>query len=464
MSRILQTEYHTRIPAYVRECMTALKTAGFKACLVGGAVRDFITCGNPLDFDLATDATPDQILDVFSERKTVTAGMKHGTVTVIVNRKAVEITTFRIEGKYTDNRRPDSVTFSKSLEEDVLRRDFTINSLAMDPDGRILDFTGGIDDIQNGIVRAVGDPELRFGEDALRILRALRFASTLGFLIEKNTGTSLIKCRDLLRNIAIERVWHEFSGIVCGKNVRRVMDEYFDVFAVIIPEIVPMRHFDQHSPYHRYDVWEHTIRVMENTPPNAILRFAALFHDIGKPSTFTKGTDGVGLFYGHEAAGSIIAAEVLNRFKCDSKTRAAVLALVSLHCVPIDPDEKMIKRRLNQHGKVLVGQLLELKLADVGAQAETLAWRRDVVRQTMEMTDEIIAKGECFSLSDLAINGNDLKELGMKPGKEVGDLLATMLRKVIEKVLPNEKESLMTYAGKQIQGLSSEESKNPVEL
>lgn len=452
MRQILQTEFHTRIPPYVMGCMSALKTADFEAYLVGGAVRDFLTDGNPLDFDLATDATPDDILNVFSERKTVTSGMKHGTVTVIVNRKAVEITTFRIEGQYTDNRRPDSVAFSRSLEEDVLRRDFTINSLAMDLTGRVLDFTGGIDDIQKRVIRAVGDPEMRFSEDALRILRALRFASTLGFSIEKNTGKALVKCRDLLRNIAMERIWQELSGIVCGKDVRRVMDEYFDVFAVIIPEIIPMHHFNQHSPYHRYDVWEHTLRVMENIPPDTVLRFAALFHDIGKPSTFTIGPDGVGHFYGHEAAGSLIAADVLSRLKSDSKTRATVLALVSLHCVPIDPDEKMIKRRLNQHGKVLVGQLLELKHADVSAQAETLAYRKDVINQTMRMTAEIIAEGECFSLSELAVNGNDLTGLGMKPGKQVGDLLGILLEKVIQKELSNDRESLMTYIRSQING------------
>jgi len=453
MRQILQTEFHTRIPPYVMGCMTTLKTAGFEAYLVGGAVRDFLTGTNPVDFDLATDATPDQMLDVFSGRKVVTSGIKHGTLTVIVNRKAVEITTFRIEGIYTDNRRPDSVTFSRSLEEDVLRRDFTINSLAMDSNGQVLDFTGGIDDIRSGIVRAVGDPDQRFSEDALRIMRALRFASVLCFSIENNTGKSLVKCRDLLRNIAIERVWHELSGLVCGKDVRRVMDEYFDVFALIIPEIIPMHHFEQHSPYHRYDVWQHTLRVMEGTPPVAVLRFAAMFHDIGKPSTFTLGPDGIGHFYGHENAGSTIAADVLIRLKCDSKTRVAVLDLVSLHCVPIDPDEKMIKRRLNQHGKSLVGQLLELKLADVSAQAETLAYRKDVVRQTMKMTAEIIEKGECFSISDLAVNGNDLIGLGMNPGKEVGDILVILLEKVIQKEISNEKDVLLAYARRMIHGL-----------
>lgn len=452
MSRIVQTEFQTRIPVHVMECMVALKTAGFEAYLVGGAIRDFFTDGKPLDFDLATDATPDDILSVFSGRKTVTAGMKHGTITVIVSRKAVEITTYRVEGKYTDNRRPDDVTFSRSLEKDVERRDFTINSLAMDSAGRVLDFTGGIDDIHNGVIRAVGDPDLRFGEDALRIMRALRFASVLGFSIEEKTGKSLRSCRDLLCNIAMERIWHELSGIVCGKDVRRVMDDYFDVFAVIIPEIVPMRYFDQHNPYHQYDVWEHTLRVMEAIPPIAKFRFAALFHDIGKPSTFTRGPDGIGHFYGHEAAGRKIAEEVLIRLKCDSKTREAVLNLVSLHCVPIDPDEKMIKRRLNQHGKELIGDLLELKLADVSAQAETLAYRKDVVRHTMNLTAEIIGKGECFSLTDLAVNGEDLIGLGMKPGKEIGELLSFLLEKVIQKEIANEKNALISCAENQIHG------------
>lgn len=464
MRQIIQTGFNARIPSHVKDCMTALETAGFEVFLVGGSVRDFLMGTNPLDFDLTTDATPDQVLDVFSGYKTVAAGLKHGTVTVIIRGDAVEITTFRIEGEYSDSRRPDSVTFSGSLEEDVLRRDFTINSLAMDSDGRVVDYTGGIDDIQNGIIRAVGDPNRRFGEDALRIMRALRFASVLGFSIEENTGNRLIDHRDLLHNIATERVWHELSGLVCGKDVRRVMDDYFDVFALIIPEIVPMRYFDQHSPYHRFDVWQHTIRVMENTPPVLPLRLAALFHDIGKPSTFTRGPDGVGHFYGHETVGSLTAGEVLSRLKCDSKTRATVISLVSLHCVPIDPDEKMIKRRLNQHGNVLVEQLLELKLADVSAQAETLAYRKDVVRETMKMTAEIIEKGECFSLSDLAVNGNDLASLGMKPGKEVGKLLDILLEKVLQKEIANEKEALILFAAKQLEASHEKKSNNPVEL
>ncbi len=457
MRRILQTDYQTGIPENVRDCMTALKVAGFEVYLVGGAVRDFLMGRIPLDFDLATDAIPDQIMEVFSGYKTVAAGVKHGTVAVIIHGEAVEITTFRIEGKYSDSRRPDSVTFSRSLEADVLRRDFTINSLAMDSDGRVLDFTGGLEDLQNGILRAVGVPDLRFGEDALRIMRALRIASLMDLSIEANTGAAIIRCREMLRNIAAERVWHEFTGIVCGQNVRRIMDEYFDVFAVIIPEMVPMRHFDQHSPYHRYDVWEHTLRVMENLPGDETLRLAALFHDIGKPSTFTVGSDGIGHFYGHEAKGSAIAEEVLGRLKCDSKTRKAVIDIVKLHCVPIDPDEKMIKRRLNQHGKVLISQLLELKLADVSAQAESLACRKDVVRLTMKMTAEIIEKGECFSLSDLAINGQDLIGLGMKRGKEIGEILAFLLEKVIRKEVSNEKEALIRLAVERLRGEQSHE-------
>lgn len=446
LCRVSETDFHNKVPDDVRECMIALQTAGHEVYVVGGAVRDLLTGVEPLDYDLATDATPDEVLRVFSDKKTVTAGIKHGTVTVIVHRKAVEITTFRVEGKYTDNRRPDCVTFSGSLEEDVLRRDFTINSLAMDMAGRVLDFTGGVEDIQNGIIRAVGDPDRRFGEDALRIMRALRFASVLGFSIEKETGESLVRSRGLLSSIAAERVLNELAGLVCGKDVRKIMDEYFDVFALLIPEIIPMRYFDQHSPYHRYDVWEHTLCVTENVPPVAIMRFAALFHDIGKPSTFTKGPDGVGHFYGHDKVGSVIAENVLRRLKCDSKTLTAVVSLVSLHCVPIDPDEKMIRRRLNQHGKVLVAQLLDLKLADVGAQADALSYRKDVVRETMKMTAEIIGRGECFSLKDMAINGNDLIRLGMKPGKEVGDLLEVLLEKVIQKEIPNDLESLLSCA------------------
>lgn len=464
MPKVLQTNDYTKIPEYVQKCMSELTGAGFEVWLVGGSVRDFLMGRIPTDYDLATDASPEEMMDVFSGRKIVPTGIQHGTITVIINDYPVEITTYRTEGAYSDGRRPDSVEYTRSLEQDLLRRDFTVNALVMNREGKVCDYTGGLRDLQNHIIRCVGDPSLRFREDALRILRALRFASTLGFSIEKETAAALVAEKNLLRNIAAERVWVEWTGILCGENVRTIMEMYFEVFAEIIPEMIPMRHFEQHNPHHKYDVWQHTIRVIESVPPEKELRLAAFFHDIGKPATFSCGEDGIGHFYGHEAESKRIASEVLLRMRSDTQTRQAVEKLVALHCVPIEPEEKMIRRRLNQHGSKTVRQLLDLKKADVMAQSAQNQYRLEHIRKTGEMLQEISAGNSCLSRKELVVHGEDLIALGIPAGREIGQWLERILDKVIDGELENEKETILQYisalqSGKNVGGDTSDKFK-----
>ena len=441
----VQTQYHTMIPDPVLYCMEVLSKAGFEAWLVGGSVRDFCMGREPTDYDLTTDATPEEILALFSDRKTLKAGLKHGTVTVIADRKPVEITTFRTEGAYSDGRRPDHVEFTPSLEKDLVRRDFTINTLVLNEKGILRDYTGGLEDIQHGLIRCIGDARARFREDALRILRALRFASVLGFAVESETSAALFAQALLLRSIASERIWTEFTGLLCGDHVRTVLEDYFDVLSVILPEIQPMKNFDQHNPYHKYDVWLHTVRVVEGVPPEKVIRLAAFFHDIGKPVSFALDDEGIGHFYGHDAEGARMVSEILLRMKSDTRTRTGVEELVRIHCVPISPDEKTVKRRLNQYGEETIRRLIELKVADAKAQSERSADRIAPLLETLEAVRKCVTENECFSRKSLAIDGADLIQLGVIEGREIGTLLEEILQIVIRGELVNDRKILIDY-------------------
>lgn len=440
-----RTQYHLQIPDPVLYCMEVLSMSGCEAWLVGGSVRDLCMGRTPTDYDLTTDATPEAMLALFSARKTLDAGIKHGTVTVIVDGRPVEITTYRTEGAYSDGRRPDYVEFTPSLEKDLVRRDFTINTLVLNEKGILRDYTGGLEDIRKGLIRCVGDASERFREDALRVIRALRFASVLGFTIEPETSAALLSQAPLLRHIAAERIWTEFSGLLCGEFVRPILEDYTDVFAVIIPEIRAMRNFDQRNPYHKYDVWTHTIRVVEGVPPEKTIRLAALLHDVGKPKTFTLDDEGIGHFYGHDAEGARMASEILLRMKCDTRTRSSVEELIRIHCVPISPDEKIVKRRLNQYGAETIDRLIDLKIADAKAQSELSADRIAPLEMTREMVRKCVARNECFSKKSLAIDGTDLIRIGVKEGPEIGLILEEILQKVICGELKNDRDVLLDH-------------------
>ncbi len=445
MTQSTANGYASLIPAHVHACMDVLAQEGYESYLVGGAVRDMVLGSTPTDFDLATDATPDQMLAAFRDYTTIPTGLSHGTLTVLSSGQPVEITTYRVDGPYSDARRPDSVIFSRSLKEDVKRRDFTINALAMDGQGLISDFVGGRDDLANRIIRCVGDPDLRIKEDALRIMRALRFSSVLGFSIEDKTRASLFANKDLLVHISAERIRAELSGLLRGQNTSNILLEYSTILGVFIPEILPMIGFRQYNPYHMYDVWEHTVQVVENTPPENVIRLAALFHDSGKPYTFVRDGAGVGHFYGHQKISRDIAHTVLLRLKADTRSRERVETLVLWHDIAIEPSVKNIRRRLFQFGEDVLRDLLTLKRADTLGQSDKSRYRLEELTKIQVLLEKILADKACFSMKDLAINGKDLIAAGAKPGTQIGAALTLALNAVIDDDMPNDHDALMAF-------------------
>lgn len=424
--------------------MDALQSKGYEVFLVGGFVRDSIMEKRADDADFATNATPDEMLSAFKDFRTLTTGLKHGTITVIINHKPFEITTYRTEKGYSDCRHPDEVAFAERIEDDLSRRDFTVNSIAFNPITGYVDPYGGKSDIEKKIIRCVGDPETRFSEDALRILRGLRFASVLSFSIDKETEKAMFKCKDLLQNISKERVFTEISKMLCGKNIRAVLSEYSDILAVVIPEIKEMKGFEQHNFHHIYDVLKHTAVVVESAPALPHMRFAALLHDCGKPHCFSLDNDGVGHFYSHASISAGKAEEALIRLKCDNKTKEKVVKLIKLHDTPIEENEIVIKKKLSKYGEDLFFDLISLKRADTLGLAPEFHCR-DAHFDTLEaIAKKVLSEKPCFSLKDLAVNGNDLAELGFK-GREIGEKLKLLLNAVMENKVENNKEDLISY-------------------
>ena len=424
--------------------ITELEKNGFDAFAVGGCVRDYLM-GVPVnDYDITTNASTDEIKAVFSACKTIDTGIKHGTVTVLVNNIPFEITTYRLETTYSDNRHPDKVIFTKRLVDDLSRRDFTVNSIAYCPRVGFVDPYKGREDIKKRIIRCVGKPEERFNEDSLRILRGIRFASVLGFSIEDETKKAMHSCRHLIKNISRERIFTELSKLLCGKNVRTVLTEFSDISGEFIPEINAMKGFEQHNFHHIYDVLTHTAVVCESTPPLLHLRLAALFHDIGKPSCFSLDESGTGHFYSHASKSALIAERCLNDLRCDNKTKEAVIKLIKLHDTPIEENERIIKRRLNSIGSGLFFDLIALKRADTAGLAPEFSVRNEHFDRLEEMAREILKREDCFSLKHLNVNGNDLKLLGLN-GREIGQGLQLLLEAIIDGKVSNKKKELIAY-------------------
>lgn len=421
-----------------------LEKNGFEAFAVGGCVRDMLMSKTADDCDITTNASTDEIKAVFSDLKTVDTGIKHGTVTVIFEKEPFEITTYRLESTYSDNRHPDKVTFTKNLKDDLSRRDFTVNSIAFSPSVGFVDPFDGKKDIEKGIIRCVGNAEERFREDSLRILRGLRFSSVLGFEIENETKKAMLGCKHLIKNLSEERIFSELSKLICGKNVRKILTEFPDIFSEFIPEIGLMKGFEQHNFHHIHDVLTHTAIVTESTSPVLHLRLAALFHDIAKPLCFSLDETGTGHFYSHASKGIKIADERLSELRCDNKTKDKVLALIRLHDTPIEESERIIKRRLNSIGQDLFFDLIRLKRADTAGLAPEFAERNAHFDRLEEMAREILKKEECFSLKHLAVNGNDIIKLGFK-GREIGTKLELLLEAVIDGKIENRKENLIDY-------------------
>ncbi len=432
----------TVLPEEVRRVLEVLERAGQEAWCVGGAVRDLLLGKTPEDWDVTTNAPPERVAALFPSRSLPT-GLKHGTVTVLTDGgRGVEVTTFRRDGAYADCRRPDRVEFVGSLEEDLARRDFTVNAMALNLRGELADPWGGRRDLEARVLRAVGEPGARFREDALRILRALRFSSRLGFAIEPDTSRALISEAPRLLKISSERVYRELEGILCGEYAGEVLLAYPRALGVVLPEILPCVGFDQHTPYHCYDVWEHTVRSLEAVPPQPVLRLAMLFHDIGKPETFTMDKDGRGHFYDHWRVSAGKAEVALRRLKADNHTRSTVVKLVELHDTPLPLSQKGVRRRLAQYGEEMLRQLLWVKRGDALAHAPAYRDRVRFLDQWEALLDQVLAAQDCFSLKQLAVKGGDLTELGLR-GPAVGEALRTLLERVVDGVLPNEREALL---------------------
>lgn len=434
------------IPFPVQEILHRFNIAGYEASVVGGCVRDSLLGLSPKDWDITTSARPEEVKLALSDLRLLETGLKHGTVTAISGGMAVEITTYRIDGTYSDNRRPDSVYFTGSLTDDLSRRDFTINAMAYSEQNGLIDCFGGQEDLRQKILRCVGDPDRRFEEDALRILRGLRFCAVLGFHPDEKTAQSMNTHRELLDHIAKERISAELVKLLCGQNAAQILREFPLVIGQILPEILPMIGFEQHNPHHIYDVWEHTLHALDATPADPVLRLAILLHDSGKPHTFTSDKKGVGHFYGHGAVSVQLAEQALHRLRLDGKTIRRVSTLVRIHDMPLQPCAAWIRRRLNRMGEEDFRALLEIKRADSLAQNPAYRDRLDQIDAVRPILEQILSERQCFSLKDLNVSGNDLIALGVPPGPKVGALLTRLLDAVINGKIPNEKEALLNLA------------------
>lgn len=429
------------IPENVWTVLNTLEAAGHEAWCVGGCVRDALLGRSPGDWDVTTSALPEETLAAFGPRALPT-GLKHGTVTVKTPRGSVEVTTFRIDGAYRDHRRPESVAFTRSLDEDLARRDFTVNAMARNLRGELRDPFGGREDLRRGILRCVGDPDRRFQEDALRILRGLRFAAALGLEIEVGTAAALRRNREGLRDVAAERIQTEFFKLLPGKQAAEVLRSYPEVFGVFWPELLPMVGFDQRNRHHCYDVWEHTLHALAAVPEDLVLRCTMLLHDVGKPDSFTLDGAGVGHFYGHPAVSRELADRMLRRLKCAAEFRETVVRLVEWHDKDIPRTDKSIRRALRILGEEDLRRLILVKRADNFGQAPAYWDRQKELDKAEEILNKLLAEDACFSLRQLAVNGRDLLALGLS-GPAVGAALEELLGKVVDGTLPNERSALL---------------------
>ena len=431
-----------KIPEFVKNLLCTLESAGHQAWCVGGCVRDLRLGRTPVDWDVTSSALPEETMALFGERA-VPTGLKHGTVTVRTEDQPVEVTTFRKDGAYRDHRRPETVTFTDSLEEDLRRRDFTVNAMALDLRGTFRDPFGGLGDLERGILRCVGEPERRFHEDALRILRGLRFSACLGFVLEEKTASAIREKKELLRDIAPERVWAELSRLLTGRWADEVLRAYPEVVGVFWPELLPMIGFDQRTRHHCYDVWEHTLHALAAVEPDVVLRCTMLLHDVGKPGTFTLDARGHGHFKGHPARSAALTEDMLRRLRVDNATRETVVRLVEWHDRNIPRTDQGLRRALRDLGEADLRRLLAVKRADNQAQAhQDLLGEID---KSEAILDRLLAEGACVSLGQLAVRGGDLAALGLR-GPAIGRMLDLLLDRVVDGDVPNEREILLKTA------------------
>ena len=447
-----------RIPPYVSEILTLIESSGHKAYVAGGAVRDIVLGKTPHDYDVATSAKPEETVSIFAKNgiNYYDNAAKHGTVTAVTSGGDVEVTTFREDGSYSDMRRPDEVVFKTTIEEDVRRRDFTINAMYMDSEGRISDPEGGQDDCKKQLIRAVGDPDERFREDALRILRAIRFCSKLGFDIEPDTLRAMETHADELKKISGERIATELTGIVTGKYAPKAIRTGCGVLSVIVPEIGECRGFEQFSKYHDRDVLEHTLDVLneipyiEDTGRDPELAMAALFHDLGKPACFRFDEDGTGHMKGHPRVSEEISLRVLNELKFPKQYINNVSLLVRLHDTYIKPDRIQVHKFMSMYPDEILDKLKVLQRADILAHSPLGRNRISRLEELNKISEELKSSGAVFNIKDLEIDGNDIISLGADKGPQVGEILSELFDLYLEEKCPNSKAFLTAEAQKLI--------------
>lgn len=433
------------LPNKVTTIIDNLQMHGYEAFAVGGCVRDSILAKRPEDWDITTSAKPEEIKRLF--RRTIDTGIEHGTVTVMMGKDAFEVTTYRIDGSYEDSRHPKEVIFTNRLEEDLRRRDFTINAMAYNDEVRLVDVFGGMKDLNHHLIRCVGDPMERFSEDALRILRAVRFSAQLKFPIEPMTAEAIRKLAPTLENISAERIQAELVKLLVSPHPEMIRDAFeLGITKVILPEWDAMEGVQQKTPHHRYDVAEHTIHALKNVKRDKILRLTMLFHDMGKPWMKTTDEQGRDHFKGHALISEEIARTVMRRLKFDNETIKTVTKLVCYHDYRIEATPQNVRRAMNRIGVDLFPYYLAVRMADVKAQSPYR--RREKIENIIAMREiyqEVLINEECVTLRDLAVSGKDLMEIGMKPGRELGQMLNELLEWVIDDPECNKKDLLCDY-------------------
>lgn len=439
------------LPRKVIMIINNLQLHGYEAFAVGGCVRDSILARRPQDWDITTSARPEEIKSLF--RRTVDTGIEHGTVTVLLGKDSFEVTTYRVDGAYEDSRHPSEVRFTNRLEEDLKRRDFTINAMAYNDDVRLVDAFGGMQDLNHHLIRCVGNPVERFSEDALRILRAVRFSAQLNFPIEPETAEAIRKLAPNLRNISAERIQAELVKLLVSPHPERLQDAYeLGITRIILPEWDAMVGVEQNTPHHKYDVAEHTLRAMKNVKRDKILRLTMLFHDMGKPSVRTTDENGRDHFKGHALVSEELARRILRRLKFDNETIRIVTRLVCYHDYRVEATPKNVRRAMNRIGVDLFPYYLAVRMADVKAQSPYQ--RREKIENIVEMRrlyQEILEKQECITLRQLAVGGRDLMDLGMKPGRELGSMLSELLEYVLDDPERNKKDILCNYVKEKLE-------------
>lgn len=434
-----------QLPEKVNTIIQTLQEHGYEAYAVGGCVRDSLLGREPGDWDITTSASPDEIKKLFA--RTVDTGIEHGTVTVLLGKEGFEVTTYRIDGKYEDSRHPTEVIFTRNLREDLLRRDFTINAMAYNDTEGIVDIFGGMDDLKRKIIRCVGNARERFGEDALRIMRGVRFAAQLGFSLEKETKGAMTELAPTLEKISAERIQTELVKLLVSDSPELIREAYhLGITAVILPEFDEMMRTGQETKYHRYDVGEHTVQAVCNVPPDKVLRLTMLLHDVAKPEMKTVDADGTAHFKGHDIRGEQKAKEILRRLKFDNDTIHKVTKLVRWHDYRMPAEKKNVRKAMSKISAEMFPMYLLVKRADILAHS---MYRREEELENLsglqKCYEEIVADHECVSLKQLAVTGTDLIGIGMKPGKQIGEVLNELLRIVLEYPEFNNKEHLLRF-------------------